>query len=210
MRSVALTGGIASGKSTIAKMLADAGAVIIDSDLLAREVVEPGTSGLDALVERFGESILDENGALNRPALGRIIFGDEQSRFAVNEIIHPRVRARRAELERAVPEGTLIVRVIPLLVETGIAGDYDEVICVDIPEEEQLRRLMERDHFTEEEALARIRAQASREERLAAATRVIDNSGTLNATRAQVDSLVAALRDRNQNAEENAVLRDTP
>ncbi len=185
-RRIALTGGIASGKSTVADMFAELGAVIIDSDVLAREVVEPGTPGLAEIVERFGPDILTGDGELNRPALGEIIFMDDEARKDLNAITHPRVRQRAVELEESAPEGALIIQVIPLLIEANLVDGFDEVIVVDLPEELQLQRLMERNGFSRDEALSRIQAQASRAERLAVATHVIDNSQPLELTRAQV------------------------
>lgn len=185
-RRIALTGGIASGKSTVADMFAELGAVIIDSDVLAREVVEPGTPGLAEIVERFGPDILTGDGELNRPALGEIIFKDDEARKDLNAITHPRVRQRAVELEESAPEDALIIQVIPLLIEANLVDGFDEVIVVDLPEELQLQRLMERNGFSRDEAHSRIRAQASRAERLAVATHVIDNSQPLELTRAQV------------------------
>lgn len=185
-RRIALTGGIASGKSTVADMFAELGAVIIDSDVLAREVVEPGTPGLAEIVERFGPDILTGDGELNRPALGEIIFMDDEARKDLNAITHPRVRQRAVELEESAPEDALIIQVIPLLIEANLVDGFDEVIVVDLPEELQLQRLMERNGFSRDEAHSRIRAQVSRAERLAVATHVIDNSQPLELTRAQV------------------------
>lgn len=189
--SVALTGGIASGKSTVARLLAEQGAIVIDSDVLAREVVEPGTPGLAAVVERFGDGVLDESGKLDRARLGQIIFGDDQARADLNAIIHPQVRARRAELIADAAADAMVVSVIPLLVETGLASSFDAVIVIDVPVEVQVVRLRTRNGLSEAEAQARIDAQASRDERLAAATWVIDNSGT----REQLDAQVAAVWD---------------
>ena len=176
--SVALTGGIASGKSTVADLFADRGAVIIDSDLLAREVVEPGTEGLAEIIDRFGAGVLDGDGRLNRAGLGEIIFADETARQDLNRIIHPRVRARRTELIAAAPDDAVSISVIPLLVETGVRDRFAGIILVDLPVAEQLRRLMARNHMTADQAQARIRGQATRAERLAVADWVIDNSGT--------------------------------
>ena len=186
---VGLTGGVASGKSAVADALAAHGAILIDSDVLAREVVEPGTPGLAAIVERFGAGVLAADGTLDRAELGQIIFGDDAARADLNQIIHPAVRARRAEIFETAPDGAVVVAVIPLLVETGIADQFDQVVAVDLPEDLQLERLMARNGYDRDEALARVRAQASREQRLAVADHVIDNSGTPAQTRAQVDRL---------------------
>lgn len=180
MTRVGLTGGIGSGKSTVSTLLAERGAVIIDSDVLAREVVSPGTDGLHATVAEFGDGILAPDGSLDRPALGRRVFGDESARRALEAIIHPRVRRRAAEIEAAAPHGAVVVHDIPLLVETGRAGDFDAVIVVDVPVDVQVERLAESRRMPEPEARSRIRAQASREERRAAATYVIENTGSLD------------------------------
>jgi len=175
---IGLTGGIASGKSTVADLLADCGAVIIDSDLLAREVVEPGTDGLARIVGRFGDQVIAD-GRLDRAALGRIVFADPQARRDLEAIIHPAVRRRAAELEAAAGPDAVVVQMIPLLVETRQQNSFDAVIVVDVPEQVQRDRLMARNGLSEQEADARIAAQATREQRLAAATVVIDNSGDL-------------------------------
>lgn len=185
--SVALTGGIASGKSTVADLFADRGAVIIDSDLLAREVVEPGTEGLAEIIDRFGAGVLNGDGRLNRAGLGEIIFADETARQDLNQIIHPRVRARRTELIAAAPDDAVSISIIPLLVETGVRDRFAGIILVDLPVAEQLRRLMARNHMTADQAQARIRGQATRAERLAVADWVIDNSGTPGNLPHQVD-----------------------
>jgi len=175
---IGLTGGIASGKSTVADLLAARGAVIVDSDVLAREVVEPGTPGLDAVVARFGPGVLTADGSLDRAALGRIVFADPSARADLEAIIHPAVRARAAELSAAAPRDAVVVQVIPLLVETGQAGNFDRVVVVDVDPDVQLGRLRMRDGFGIDEARARVAAQASRQARISAATDVIDNSGT--------------------------------
>jgi dephospho-CoA kinase len=173
---IGLTGGIASGKSTVAAILADLGAVIIDSDQLAREVVEPGTDGLDRIHRRFGDAVLTPDGRLDRPALGRIVFGDAAARADLEAIIHPAVRRRAAELEAAAEPDAVVVQMIPLLVETGQAGSFDAVIVVDVPADVQRQRLMTRNQMSAAEADSRIAAQADRQQRLAAADVVIDNS----------------------------------
>ena len=186
---IGLTGGIASGKSTVARELERLGAVIIDADILARDVVALGTEGLKAIVTRFGEQVLAPDGSLNRRALAGIVFADPQARADLNAIIHPRVRERALELEAAAPAGAVVVHVIPLLVETGQQDDFDAVVVVDTTVEEQLRRLTRRDGLTQTEAEQRVAAQASREERLGAATHVIDSSGPVRETMRQVDEL---------------------
>ena len=185
---VGLTGGIASGKSTVGQLFADRGAVVIDADQLARDAVAVGSSGLAEVVARFGEGILQEDGSLDRPALGRIVFSDERARRDLEAIIHPRVRTGSLEgQQEAWDRGRIAIRMIPLLVETGQAGDFDELIVVDVPPEVQVQRLMARSGLTEDEAWARVRAQVPRDERLAAATIVIDNSGTPDQLEPQVE-----------------------
>jgi dephospho-CoA kinase/16S rRNA (guanine(966)-N(2))-methyltransferase RsmD len=191
---VVLTGGIASGKSFVADELAKRGAVIIDSDLLAREVVEPGTPGLAAVVARFGEEVLGPDRALDRPRLGEVIFADAEARADLNAIVHPLVRARAEEREEEVADG-VVVHVIPLLVEAGLVDGFDHVIVVDLPVEDQILRLMARNGITRQQAEARVRAQARRDERLAVADRVVDNSGDPASTVSQVDEIWTWLRD---------------
>ena len=175
---VGLTGGIAAGKSIVARQLADLGAVIIDSDQLAREVVEPGTAGLAAIRRRFGDDILLPDGGLDRAKMAQIVFADPKARADLNAIVHPLVRAEATRLATLAPSDAVVVQVIPLLVETGQQDNFDRIVVVDLPEQTQLDRLMQRDHLTEEQARARIAAQASRAQRLAIADDVIDNSGT--------------------------------
>jgi dephospho-CoA kinase len=188
MLRVGLTGGIASGKSTVANELARRGAVIIDADELAREVVEPGTPGLAAVVRRFGEGVLRDE-RLDRAALARIVFADPQARRDLEKIIHPEVRRRAAEREGALPHTAVVVHVIPLLVETGRESDFDLCVVVDVDRQTQLARLMARGPMSREEAESRIAAQATRELRLAAADIVIPNVGTLTDLTKQVDDL---------------------
>lgn len=178
MLRVGLTGGIASGKTTVADQLAARGAVVIDADVLARQVVEPGTPGLAAVVERFGPGILAPNGRLDRPRLGALVFADDGARRDLERIIHPEVRARAAALEREAAPDAVVVHVIPLLVETGQQGDFDVVVVVDLDPAGQQQRLVARNGLSPGEAAARLAAQADREHRLAAADVVIDNHGT--------------------------------
>jgi dephospho-CoA kinase len=189
MLRVGLTGGIASGKSTVADLLAGHGAVIIDADLLAREVVQPGTPGLAAIVQRFGPSVLASDGSLDRGRLGELVFDDAAARAALNAIVHPAVRALAVERERRAPADAIVVHVIPLLVETGQQGAFDVVVVVDVDPEAQIDRLIGRNGFSRAQAEARLAAQAGRGQRLAAADRVIANAGTLAELRSAVDSL---------------------
>jgi dephospho-CoA kinase len=190
---VGLTGGIASGKSTVAELLVGLGAVLIDGDALAREVVARGTPGLAQVVAEFGAEVLTLEGDLDRPALGRIVFADEAARKRLEAITHPLIFERYAELEASAPEGALVVHDIPLLAESGRADTFDEVIVVDAPPDLQVERMVRDRGWTREEAEARIAAQASREDRLAIATHVIENTGTLEELRARVEDVYAEL-----------------
>ena len=186
---VGLTGGIASGKSTVAHLLAERGAVVIDSDQLARDVVAPGTPGLAAVLRRFGDQVQASDGGLDRAALGRVVFADPSARRDLEAIVHPLVRQRAAELEAQAPVGAIVVQMIPLLVEVGMDRGFDEIVVVDADPGVQRARLMARNGLSAAEADARIAAQASREHRLAAASAVIDNSGALGELEPQVESL---------------------
>jgi dephospho-CoA kinase len=193
---VGLTGGIGSGKSEVSARLDERGAVVIDADKIAREVVEPGTPGLAAVVAEFGADVLLPSGALDREKVGKIVFADAERLAALNAIVHPLVGARMQELMDAAPAGAVVVYDVPLLAENGLAPMYDEVVVVDAPEETQLDRLTSRRGMTEEDARARMAAQASRADRRAVATRIIDNSGTLDDLKTQVDALWEALTHR--------------
>ena len=190
---VGLTGGVASGKSTVAALLRELGAVVVDSDVLAREVVEPGTPGLAAVVEAFGPEVLTADGALDRPALGAVVFGDEAARRRLEAILHPLIRDRAAELEAAAPAGTVVVHDIPLLVETGQADRFDAVLVVDVPVATQVERMVRDRGMSRADALARVAAQADREQRLAAATHVVDNTGTREDLRDRVTEVLEKL-----------------
>jgi len=192
-KRVGLTGGVASGKSTVAALLIELGAVVVDSDQLAREVVEPGTPGLEAVVAELGDTVLTEEGRLDRPALGALVFGDDDARRRLEGILHPLIRARAAEIEAATEPDALVVHDIPLLVETGQADRFDAVLVVDVPEDIQEERMVRERGWTVEDARARIAAQAGRDERRAAATHVIDNTGTLDDLRERVTEVVELL-----------------
>jgi dephospho-CoA kinase len=192
MFRVALTGGIASGKSMVAAELAARGAIIIDADVLAREVVEPGSPALAAIIDRFGEQVVTE-GRLDRPRLARLVFADPLARRDLERIVHPAVRVRAAELERAAGPAAIVVHVIPLLVETGQQGDFDLVVTVDVDHETQIQRLMARNGFTRAEAESRVAAQATRADRKIAAHVVVDNTGSVTQLREQIDALWAGL-----------------
>jgi dephospho-CoA kinase len=190
---VGLTGGVASGKSAVAKILTELGAVVVDADLLAREVVEPGTPGLAAVVEAFGEGVRAEDGTLDRPALGTVVFSDPEARTRLEAILHPLIRARAAAIEEEAGPDALVVHDIPLLVETGQADSFDAVLVVDVPTETQVERMVRDRGMTREDALARIAAQAGREARLAAATHVVENTGTCEDLRDRVTEVFALL-----------------
>jgi dephospho-CoA kinase len=186
---VGLTGGIGSGKSSVARRFAELGALVVDADTLSREVVAAGTPGLAAVVDAFGPRVLREDGTLDRPALGRIVFGDDGARARLNGIVHPLVRQRAAELVAAVPEGTVVVQDVPLLVESGLGGSFDLVVVVEAPEDVRVARLARDRGMGEAEARSRMAAQASDAERRAAADVVILNDADLATLRERVDEV---------------------
>lgn len=196
MRWVGLTGGIGSGKSAVAQRFAELGAIIIDSDRLAREVVEPGTEGFAEVVAEFGPDVVGPDGALDRAALGRRVFGDEAARRRLEGIIHPRVRTRAIELAAAAPEGAVIINDVPLLVEAGLAGQYEAVIVVFASEETRIARLARDRGMSQAEARSRIAAQATDEQRRAVADIEILNEGTLDELRSNVDAVWPKLQGR--------------
>jgi dephospho-CoA kinase len=187
MLFVGLTGGIGSGKSSVAARLRELGAIVIDSDRLAREAVEPGTEGHAEVVARFGAGVLAADGSIDRAALAAKIFGDPEARKALESIIHPRVRARTAELAMAAPPGSVVVNDVPLLVEAGLATAYQLVIVVLAGEDVRVARLVADREMSEAEARARIAAQATDEQRRAVADVLVVNEGTLDELRAEVD-----------------------
>lgn len=196
MLRLGLTGGIGAGKSEVSRMLSSYGAVLIDSDRIAREVVEPGTPGLAAVVAEFGPGVLTPDGTLDRPKLGGIVFGDPERLRALNAIVHPLVRARSAELEAAAGPDAIVVHDVPLLAENGLAPLYDLVMVVDVAPGTQVDRLVRLRGMTEDEARARMAAQATREQRLAVADVVIDNDGPLEELEPQVRKVWAELAER--------------
>ncbi|ESQ02811.1 MULTISPECIES: dephospho-CoA kinase [Streptomyces] len=196
MLIVGLTGGIGAGKSEVSRLLVEHGAHLVDADRIAREVVEPGTPGLAAVVEAFGESVLAADGSLDRPRLGEIVFADPERRAVLNGIVHPLVGARSAELQSQAPQDGVVVHDVPLLTENGLAELYDLVIVVDVEPATQVERLVRSRGMSEEEARARMAAQAGREERLAVADIVIDNEVSLDALRGRVAEVWAELDAR--------------
>lgn len=190
MKSVALTGGIGSGKSTVASLLAERGAYVVDADAIAREIVEPGQPALAEIVEAFGPDVIDAQGRLRRSRLAEMVFDDPAALARLNAITHPRIAARSGELLASAPADALVVYDMPLLVEQGreaLAG-WDAVVVVDAPDEVRLERLVDRG-LDRADAQRRMAAQASREERLAAADVVIDNGRDLAQTEEQVQGL---------------------
>jgi dephospho-CoA kinase len=176
---VGLTGGIGAGKSTVAALLAGHGAIVLDADLAARAVVEPGTEGLAEVLRAFGPGVLGADGSLDRAALAELVFTDADRRAVLNAIVHPRVRAWMAERSAQAPAGSVVVQDIPLLVEGGLAALFDAVVVVDAPDELRIARLAETRGMPREQAAARIAAQAPREVRNAAADFLIENRGDL-------------------------------
>jgi dephospho-CoA kinase len=193
MLKVGLTGGIGAGKSEVSRLLVERGAVLIDADRIAREVVEPGTPGLAAVVAAFGEDVLAADGTLDRPRLGTIVFADADRLAELNKIVHPLVGARSAELEAAAGPDAVVVHDVPLLTENGLAPFYDLVIVVDARTETQLDRLTRLRGMTEDDARARMAAQATREQRKEIADLVIDNDGPRERLVEQVDTVWAEL-----------------
>jgi len=185
---IGLTGGIASGKSTVADLFAELGAAIIDTDVIAREVVMPGQPALDEVREAFGEAVINADGTLNRPALRQLVFADEGTRRRLEAILHPRIQqATFEQTEQAGGDYQLIV--VPLLVESPLRSHFDRILVVDCDEDTQIRRLLARDAGTEDQARRILAAQSSREERLAIADDVINNDGDLAETSSQVTAL---------------------
>jgi dephospho-CoA kinase len=186
MLKVGLTGGIGAGKSEVSRLFVEHGAVLIDADRIAREVVAPGTPGLAAVVEAFGEDVLAEDGSLDRPRLGSIVFADPERLAVLNSIVHPLVGTRSRELESAAAEDAVVVHDVPLLAENALAPLYDLVVVVDASPETQLDRLVRLRGMTEQDGRARMAAQATREKRLEIADVVIDNDVPLDELRQRV------------------------
>lgn len=196
MLRVGLTGGIGAGKSEVSRRLVAYGAVLIDADAIAREVVAPGTAGLGEVAAAFGSETLRPDGALDRERLGEIVFADPAKLARLNGIVHPLVGKRMTELETSADPDAIVVHDVPLIAENGLASGYDVVVVVDAPPPLQLDRLVRLRGLSKEQAQARIAAQATREQRLAIADFVVDNSGSLAELDRQVGDLWAELRRR--------------
>lgn len=196
MLRVGLTGGIGSGKSAVADLLASHGAVIIDADQLAREVVEPGTAGLEAVAAEFGPGVLTSDGRLDRAAMAGVIFADPQARARLEGIIHPAVRQLAVQRERLAGPDAIVVHVIPLLIETGQSETFDVLVVVDVDPALQRARIQQRDGLSDDEITARLAAQIDRGSRLNVADEVIDNGGDRDALAAQVAALWGRLCTR--------------
>ncbi|HUD39571.1 MAG TPA: dephospho-CoA kinase [Streptosporangiaceae bacterium] len=196
MLRVGLTGGIGAGKSEVSKRLAAQGAIVIDADAIAREVVAPGTPGLTQVIAMFGEDLLRPDGSLDRERLGEIVFADKAKLGALNAIVHPLVGQRMAELENAAAASAIVVYDVPLIAENNLAGGFDLVVVVDAPPSVQLSRLERHRKMSADQAKARMAAQAGRPQRLAIADLVIDNSGSLAELDRQVGELWTELGHR--------------
>ena len=190
---VGLTGGIASGKSTVSAIFRELGAVVNDADELARDVVAKGTPGLAAVVAEFGTGLLTQDGDLDRAAMGALVFNDEAARRRLEAIVHPLVFERIVDLESHAPEGSVIVHDIPLLAESGRADTFDAVVVVDVPPEVQVARMVGDRGWTEDDALARIAAQAEPEDRRAIATYLVENTGSRDDLRREIERVYAEL-----------------
>jgi dephospho-CoA kinase len=198
---IGLTGGVGSGKSTVAGLLAERGAVVIDADAIAREVVEKGSPGFDAVVAAFGADVVGPDGGLDRPALAGLVFGDPARRAKLNAIVHPLVGARVAELAAAVPPGSVVVYDVPLLVESGMAANFAAVVVVLAGADTRIARLAGRG-MSEADARSRMAAQATDEQRRAVADEIVDNDGDLAALVEQVDGVWVRLKARVASAAE--------
>ena len=196
MRTVGLTGGIGSGKSAVSRLLRSCGAVVVDADLLAREVVDVGTPGLAAVVDEFGPGVQQPDGTLDRAALGRLVFADPAALARLNAITHPRIAERTAErFQQAIEAGAeVLVHDVALLVENGLTGNYDDIVVVAAAPQTQLDRLVRQRGMSEDDARARIAAQLPLEDKLAVATHVIRNDGPLEELAPQVERVWAALQ----------------
>jgi dephospho-CoA kinase len=196
MLRVGLTGGIGSGKSEVSRRLGAYGAIVIDADLIAREVVAPGTDGLAEVVGEFGPGVVGPDAALDRARLGDLVFADQQKLATLNAIVHPRVGARMDELAASAGPDSIVVYDVPLIAENDLAADYDLVIVVDVPPRMQVDRLVRLRGMSRDQARSRMAAQAARDRRLSIADIVVDNSGSLAELDRQVGDLWTELRRR--------------
>ncbi len=190
---IGLTGGIASGKSTVANMLKESGITVIDADIEARLAVEPGEIAYNKIAEHFGKSILLENGTINRAKLGEIIFNDQEERTVLNGIVHPAVRERMNEKKEAAIKRneSIVIMDIPLLFESKLTDQVERTLLIYVDEATQLKRLMERNNYSENEAMVRIQSQMPLKEKKALADFIIDNSGTLEQTKTQLSGILS-------------------
>ena len=196
---IGLTGGIASGKSTVADLFAEYGASVVDTDIIARQLVEPGSTALAEIEAMFGGEVIDAQGSLDRAAMRKIVFADDAARERLEAILHPRIREEtRRQVQAAV--GDYVMVVVPLLIESPLRDDVDRILVVDCSEETQLRRLLARDAESEEQARRILAAQASRAQRLAAADDIIRNDDDMEFTKSQVDALHSFYRNLGETA----------
>ncbi len=203
MYLIGLTGGIAAGKSTVARRWVESGAIEIDADQVARQVVEPGTPGLKAIVEKFGSDLLTESGELDRKALGKLIFSDQDKRELLNSILHPLIKERTRQLLSEMPEQAIVVYNVPLLVEAAVDHAFDLVVTVEAPEEEQIRRLVRNRGLTESDARNRIAAQAKPVERAARADRILNSNQDINLLLRDADALWREIKQLSMQAGAN-------
>lgn len=186
---IGLTGGIAAGKSTVAKRWVEHGAIEIDADQIAREVVAPGSSGLQQIQQKFGDEVLAADGTLDRAKLGALVFSDEAKRLALNAIVHPLVKQRTSEILKTLPKDSIAIYNVPLLVEAKVDHDFDLIVTVEAPEEEQVKRLIKHRGLNETEARARIRSQAKPVERAAMANVILNSNQDINLLLMDADEL---------------------
>jgi dephospho-CoA kinase len=189
MLRIGLTGGIASGKSAASDCFASLGVPVIDTDLISRELVQPGTESLQRIIENFGDGVLDEAGMLDRAQLRAIVFASEDKRYELEEILHPAIRDRVEELVAEITQAPYVIIVIPLLLETRYPIPVDRVLLVDMDEDLQLERLIQRDNLNREQARAMLRAQTTRQQRLKNADDIIRNNGSIEELHAQLRTL---------------------
>ena len=195
---IGLTGGIAAGKSTVASIWVSLGAIEIDADVLAREVIEPGSEGLAQIKEHFGESVFTESGSLDRKALGEIVFNNAQQRKVLESIVHPLVRQRAQEILKSLASDSIVIYTVPLLVEANVELPFDVIVSVEAPESERAQRLVSSRAMTLEQALARIKSQASAVERAAKADHILNSNQSLAGLTADASRLFESFRAKNE------------